>query len=82
MFRFYKKNNYIDKIIFGIHSIKHLKKITNSNIKKINYPTNLISKKQTLLILENGIKKICVLIEINKNALYITTNFFSMAGLF
>ena len=45
MFRFYKKNNYIDKIIFGIHSIKHLKKITNSNIKKkINYPTNLISK--------------------------------------
>lgn len=47
---FIKKNNFIDKIIFGVHNINHFKQITNSNIlNKINYPSKLISKETKII---------------------------------
>jgi aryl-alcohol dehydrogenase-like predicted oxidoreductase/RimJ/RimL family protein N-acetyltransferase len=47
---FIKKNNFIDKMIFGVHNINHFKQITNSNIlKNINYPSKLISKETKII---------------------------------
>ena len=47
---FIKKNNFVDKMIFGIHNIYHLKKIIDSNIqKKITYPIKLVSNKKNII---------------------------------
>lgn len=47
---FVKKNNFIDKIIFGVHDISHFKQITNSKIlKNISYPSKLISKETKII---------------------------------
>ncbi len=47
---FVLQNNYIDKIIFGVHNIDQLKKIINSRIsKQIIYPKSLISRNKDLI---------------------------------
>ena len=47
---FVSSNNFIDKIIFGVSSVDHLKIFIKSRINQtINYPKNLISKNVKLI---------------------------------